>query len=40
MNYLDLQYLLLAIAIVNHAIATLIEQKTQLPPGKLIDLGG
>ena len=40
MNYLDLQYLLLAIAIVNHVLATFIEQKTQLPPGRLIDLGG
>ena len=40
MSYFNIQYLFLAIAIANHAIATLIEQKTQPPPGKLIDLGG
>jgi pimeloyl-ACP methyl ester carboxylesterase len=40
MNYLNLQYLLLSIAIINQAIASLIETKFQKPPGELIDLGG
>jgi pimeloyl-ACP methyl ester carboxylesterase len=40
MNYLNFQYLLLSIAIINHAIASLIETKIKKPPGELIDLGG
>ncbi len=40
MNYFNLQYLLLSIAVINHAIASLLETKIQTPPGELIDLGG